>query len=252
MDKSMIDAASGGALMDKTPAATRHLISNMASNTQQFRIRGRISRRQLENQLTELTSLVRQLAVSQHQPAMAAKSCGIRTFVEHSTDICPTLQEIESDQLENVGAIGGFQYGRQPYQTQPFGNQQYGRKPFRPGPQQGLYAAQRVGSVPNAPQGPAAESTISSTTFPTATTVESAYSRQLSISGRLDEAACNQQPGVPTICELQQYAIPAKHDRHHPGPQDANRTVGKYYEPVTVGWLEQPSLPNHPESEREC
>ncbi|RDY09131.1 hypothetical protein CR513_06550, partial [Mucuna pruriens] len=30
MDRNMIDAASGGALMDKTPAATRHLISNMA------------------------------------------------------------------------------------------------------------------------------------------------------------------------------------------------------------------------------
>ncbi|RDX76538.1 hypothetical protein CR513_43453, partial [Mucuna pruriens] len=34
MDRSMIDAASGGALMDKMPAATEHLISNMASNTQ--------------------------------------------------------------------------------------------------------------------------------------------------------------------------------------------------------------------------
>ncbi|RDX84278.1 hypothetical protein CR513_34689, partial [Mucuna pruriens] len=40
VDISMIDAASGGALMDKTPAAGRHLISNMASNTQQFGIRG--------------------------------------------------------------------------------------------------------------------------------------------------------------------------------------------------------------------
>ncbi|RDX89959.1 hypothetical protein CR513_28243, partial [Mucuna pruriens] len=34
MDQSMIDATSEGALMDKTPAAARHLISNMASNTQ--------------------------------------------------------------------------------------------------------------------------------------------------------------------------------------------------------------------------
>ncbi|RDY00243.1 hypothetical protein CR513_16600, partial [Mucuna pruriens] len=39
MDRSMIDAASGGALMDKTLAAARHLISNMASNTQQFGVR---------------------------------------------------------------------------------------------------------------------------------------------------------------------------------------------------------------------
>jgi len=36
MDRSMIDAASGGALVDKTPAAARSLIENMASNSQQF------------------------------------------------------------------------------------------------------------------------------------------------------------------------------------------------------------------------
>ncbi|RDX82437.1 hypothetical protein CR513_36771, partial [Mucuna pruriens] len=108
MDRSMIDATSGGALMDKTPATTRHLISNMASNTQLFGIRGpsqsrmvneigAASNQRLENQLTELTSLVRQLAISQHQPTMAAKLCGICTFVEHSIDLCPTLQETESD-----------------------------------------------------------------------------------------------------------------------------------------------------------
>ncbi|RDX71690.1 hypothetical protein CR513_48925, partial [Mucuna pruriens] len=126
MDKSMIDTASGGALMDKTLAATRHLISNMESNTQQFGIRGpsqtwmvneidAASNQRLENQLTELTSLVRQLAVGQHQPALAAKAYGICTSVEH-----PTLQEIESDQIENVGAIGGLQYRKQPYQNRPF------------------------------------------------------------------------------------------------------------------------------------
>ncbi|RDX73602.1 hypothetical protein CR513_46765, partial [Mucuna pruriens] len=133
MDRSMIDAASGGALMDKTPAATRHLISNMASNTQQFGIRGSnqsrmlneigvASNQRLENQLTELTSLVRQLAVSQHQPAMAAKVCGICTSVEHPTDTCPTLQESKSDQPEHVGAVGGFQFRRKPYQPRPIDN----------------------------------------------------------------------------------------------------------------------------------
>ncbi|RDX61411.1 hypothetical protein CR513_60366, partial [Mucuna pruriens] len=70
----MIDVASGGALMDKTPVAARHLILNMASNTQQFGIRGAITNKavnevssvdnlRMENQLIELTSLVRQLAV---------------------------------------------------------------------------------------------------------------------------------------------------------------------------------------------
>jgi hypothetical protein len=32
----MIDAASGGALVDKTPKAARNLIANMAANSQQF------------------------------------------------------------------------------------------------------------------------------------------------------------------------------------------------------------------------
>ncbi|RDY13942.1 hypothetical protein CR513_01064, partial [Mucuna pruriens] len=40
MDRNMIDAASGGLLMDKTPEVMKHLISNMASNTQQFGTRG--------------------------------------------------------------------------------------------------------------------------------------------------------------------------------------------------------------------
>ncbi|RDX67622.1 hypothetical protein CR513_53476, partial [Mucuna pruriens] len=160
MDRSMIDAASGGALMDKTSATARHLISNMASNTQQFGIKGpsqsrmaneigAASNQRLENQLTELTSLVRQLAIGQHQPVMAAKVYGICTFVEHPINMCPTLQETESDQPENVGAIGGFQYGKQPYQNRPFDSQQHGRQPFRPGPNQGPYAAQQFGSTPN-------------------------------------------------------------------------------------------------------
>ncbi|RDX67428.1 hypothetical protein CR513_53702, partial [Mucuna pruriens] len=117
MDRSMIDAANGWALMDKTPAVVRHLISNMASNTQQFGIRGASQSRmvneisavdnlRLENQLTELTLLVRQLAVGQHQPSIAARVCAIYNSVEHPTDMCPILQETESDYPERVGAIG--------------------------------------------------------------------------------------------------------------------------------------------------
>ncbi|RDX62073.1 hypothetical protein CR513_59630, partial [Mucuna pruriens] len=72
MDRSMNDAASGGGLMDKTPTAARHLISDMASNTQQFGIKGASQPRmvneigavdnlRLENQMIELTSLVSSL-----------------------------------------------------------------------------------------------------------------------------------------------------------------------------------------------
>lgn len=35
-DRSMIDAASGGALVDRTLVAERNLIANMAGNSQQF------------------------------------------------------------------------------------------------------------------------------------------------------------------------------------------------------------------------
>ncbi|RDX74052.1 hypothetical protein CR513_46242, partial [Mucuna pruriens] len=39
MDRSMIDAANGGVLMDKTSTVARNLISNMASDTQQFGVK---------------------------------------------------------------------------------------------------------------------------------------------------------------------------------------------------------------------
>ncbi|RDX98349.1 hypothetical protein CR513_18741, partial [Mucuna pruriens] len=131
MDRNMIDVAGGGALMDKMSARMRHLISNMVSNMQQFATRGAVTNRvmnevsaidnlRLENQLTELTSLVRQLAVGQHQQIPPVKICGICTSVEHPTYMCPTLQETESNNAEIVGAIGGNQYGRQPYQTRQF------------------------------------------------------------------------------------------------------------------------------------
>ncbi|RDX84914.1 hypothetical protein CR513_33964, partial [Mucuna pruriens] len=111
MDRSMIDVASGGALMDKTRAAENHLISNMASNIQQFGDRG-------------LNPSPRCWTTSTRH---GRKICGIYTSAKHPTDMCPNLQETELDQPENVGAIGGFQYRNQPYQSRPFDNQQHGR-----------------------------------------------------------------------------------------------------------------------------
>jgi len=83
----MLDAASGGALVDKTPATVRELIENMAANSQQFGTRSNnsavyhvqassskpnfqassdaVDQQILTNKLDELASLVRQLVVSQ-------------------------------------------------------------------------------------------------------------------------------------------------------------------------------------------
>ncbi|RDX75046.1 hypothetical protein CR513_45121, partial [Mucuna pruriens] len=127
MDQSIIDATSGRALMDKMSAATRHLISNMfgirgAGQLRMVNEIGAVDNLRLENQLTELTSLVRQLAIGQHQPSIATRVCGICTFGKHPTDMCPALQETELDHSESVGAISGYQYGKQSYQSRPFDN----------------------------------------------------------------------------------------------------------------------------------
>ncbi|RDX98429.1 hypothetical protein CR513_18646, partial [Mucuna pruriens] len=58
--------------------------------------------------LTELTSLVRQLAVGQHQAAIAMKVCGICTSVEHPTDRWISVRETAST----------LQYQAPPFQQQ--------------------------------------------------------------------------------------------------------------------------------------
>ena len=106
----MIDATSGGALMDKTPKAARNSIANMAANSQQFGTRldppskhvNEVNISSLEQQIVSLTSLVRQMVVGNMQ---TVKACGICSVVGHPTNMCPTLQE-ESN--ERVNAASGF------------------------------------------------------------------------------------------------------------------------------------------------
>uniref|UniRef100_A0A6N2NBX1 Reverse transcriptase n=1 Tax=Salix viminalis TaxID=40686 RepID=A0A6N2NBX1_SALVM len=123
MDRSMIDAASGGALVEKTPDAARDLISMMAANSQQFGIRGdnnprkvsEVSHSNLETQLSELTSLVKQVVFGQ---VRQTRVCGICAFSDHSTDMCPQLQE---DVIPQVNAVNGF--GNQQRNHDPYSNQ---------------------------------------------------------------------------------------------------------------------------------
>ena len=76
MDRSMVDAASAGALVDKTPTTAWDLIANVAANAQQFSTRAIVStggvnemqtsdanQLRMENRIEELTSLVRQMAL---------------------------------------------------------------------------------------------------------------------------------------------------------------------------------------------
>ncbi|XP_044511506.1 uncharacterized protein LOC123229651 [Mangifera indica] len=110
-DRNLIDAASGGALVNKTLTEAKRLISTIAANTQQFGIRQDVTVRKvnevsnnnpLEQRLDKLTSLLEKFVVNHQQ----VKACDICSNVEHSTDACPTLQE---DTREDVNAVGGYQ-----------------------------------------------------------------------------------------------------------------------------------------------
>ena len=61
MERSMIDAANGGALIDKTPQQVRVLISNMAANSQQFSTRVDFPVRKL-NEISTSSSVEQQIA----------------------------------------------------------------------------------------------------------------------------------------------------------------------------------------------
>ncbi|XP_073121145.1 uncharacterized protein [Henckelia pumila] len=106
----MVDAASGGALVNKTPQEASDLIANMAANAQQFGTREDNAPRQvkevsvspIDQKLDSLTSLLEKLVVGQ---AQQVKSCAICSIVGHPTDMCPTLQE---DPTQQANSIGGF------------------------------------------------------------------------------------------------------------------------------------------------
>ena len=75
MDRNMIDAASGGALVNKTPTEARNLISNMAANAQQFGTRQDYPQRRvnevnvssIDQRLDTLTAFVKKLVVGNTQ-----------------------------------------------------------------------------------------------------------------------------------------------------------------------------------------
>ncbi|XP_071917076.1 uncharacterized protein [Coffea arabica] len=103
-DRSIIDAASGGALVNKTPQEARELIEGMAENSQQFSTREDVPIRRVneietpsvQQQLNELTAFVRQQAV---RNASQARVCGICTGIGHSADMCPMIQEETAEQV---------------------------------------------------------------------------------------------------------------------------------------------------------
>ena len=122
MDRNILDAASGGALVDKTPAAAKALIENMSLNSQQFttrdnsaqskgvnQIQASSSNKALETRIDELTALIKQLAVAKTQTSTL---CGICTSPEHPTDTCPILRDESITELPQAYAANLYNQNR--------------------------------------------------------------------------------------------------------------------------------------------
>ncbi|XP_027062791.1 uncharacterized protein [Coffea arabica] len=84
-DRSIIDTASRGALVNKTRAAWE-LIEGMAENSQQFGTREDVP--------------TRKLVVGS---ASQAKVCGVYAVLGHSTEMCPLVQEENAEQMNMAG-----------------------------------------------------------------------------------------------------------------------------------------------------
>ncbi|XP_027166467.1 uncharacterized protein LOC113766476 [Coffea eugenioides] len=95
-------------------------IIDAAKNSQQFGFResnptrrvNEVETSSIQQQLSELTSFFRQLAVGNvHQ----AKVCGIYTNLGHPTDSCPMLQDEGAEQMNMVGGVPAPRKSYDPY-----------------------------------------------------------------------------------------------------------------------------------------
>ncbi|XP_050142018.1 uncharacterized protein LOC126617982 [Malus sylvestris] len=128
IERQMLDASAGGALVDKTPTAAKTLISNRALNAQQYEGVGQRSNprphqvnkvsaiTELQNQMANLTTLLSQVVEGPKVQNVAA--CGVCSMQGHLTDKCPQL--IENGGWETLNAVG-FDNQYQP-RNDPFSN----------------------------------------------------------------------------------------------------------------------------------
>ncbi|KAM1728959.1 hypothetical protein ACFX12_019413 [Malus domestica] len=127
IERQMLDASAGGALVDKTPMAAKTLIANRGLNAQQYEgIGQRDTPRQqvhevsstsdIQSQLANLTSIVSQMA--EGMKIQGPMVCGVCSIEGHASEKCPQL--IENGRWESANAIG-FQSQNQP-RKDPYSN----------------------------------------------------------------------------------------------------------------------------------
>lgn len=120
LERQMLDASAGGALVDKTPMAANILIANRALNAQQYEGVGQrgpprqqvhevSSTSDIHSQLANLTSIVSQMAEGMRMQGPMV--CGVCSIQGHASEKCPQL--IENGGWESANVIG-FQGQNQP------------------------------------------------------------------------------------------------------------------------------------------
>ncbi|KAM2305804.1 hypothetical protein ACFXTH_025323 [Malus domestica] len=120
IERQMLDASVGGALVDKTPMAAKTLIANRALNAQQYECIGQrdtprqqvnevSSTSDIQSQLANLTSIVSQMAEGMRMKEPSV--CGVCSIQGQASEKCPQL--IENGGWESANAIG-FQGQNQP------------------------------------------------------------------------------------------------------------------------------------------
>ncbi|CAN6542443.1 unnamed protein product [Malus baccata var. baccata] len=113
LERQMLDASAGGALVDKTPMAAKVLIANRALNAQQYEGVGQrgpprhqvhevSTTSDLHSQLANLTSIVSQMAEGMKMQGPVV--CGVCSIQGHVSEKCPQL--IENGGWESANAIG--------------------------------------------------------------------------------------------------------------------------------------------------
>ncbi|CAN6562539.1 unnamed protein product [Malus baccata var. baccata] len=108
IERQMLDASAGGALVDKTPTAAKTLIANRALNAQQYEGVGQRSTPR-QHQVNEVVEGPKVQNIS---------PCGVCSMQGHPTDTCPQL--IENGGWETLNAVGfGQQYQQR---NDPFSN----------------------------------------------------------------------------------------------------------------------------------
>lgn len=121
LERQMLDASAGGALVDKTPVAAKILIANRALNAQQYEgVGGRDHTRpspvnevsaisELQSQMANLSTLI--LQVVEGSKVQSTDTCSVCSMHGHPTNQCPQL--IENGGWESANAIG-YQGQNQP------------------------------------------------------------------------------------------------------------------------------------------